>query len=643
MKRFGLALVALLTGLGAQAQTQDWPYVGGDIGGQRYSPLADVTKANVGKLKVAWIYRTGDFSAGDATHSTTAFEAAPIEFDGTLYVCTPNDHVIALDPETGKEKWKYVPTVNQDGVYETVCRGVSHWRDATAQAGAVCRDRIYVGTIDARLIALDAADGKPCQDFGKAGEVDLKQGLGDPQPGEYYMTSPPLVIGDLALTSAFVKDVQRLDAVSGAVRAFDTRTGELKWVFDPVPPEKTPVTAEQVKAGTVLTKGTPNSWGMMSADPERGLVFVPTGNPSPDHYGGAERGNMDYYGSSVVALDAATGAVKWHFQTVHHDLWDYDVAAQPVAFTGKDGTPGLIQGTKLGMLFLLNRQDGTPLFPVEERPVPQSTVPGEKSAPTQPFPTKPAPLLPPTLTHDSVWGVTFYDKHQCQKQFDALDYQGPFTPPSLKGILEYPGLGGGINWGSVSVDPVKRRMIANVQMLPFTIKLVPRAQASGDGHAASDLVGFGPQTGVPYAVARAPFLSPWGTPCVPPPWGKLVSIDLDTGNVLWEKTLGNLNANPKAPLVGKFFDWGTPNLGGTLQTGSGLIFIGATMDRYFRAIDADTGDELWRTELPFAAQSTPITYRAKAGGKQYVVIAAGGHGALGVTPGDALVAFTVGE
>ena len=305
--------------------------------------------------------------------------------------------------------------------------------------------------------------------------------------------------------------------------------------------------------------------------------------------------------------------------------------------------PAIIQPTKLGFLFLLNAQDGKPLFPVEERPVPQSTIPGEHSAPTQPFPTLPAPLLPPTLTHDSVWGVTFYDKGLCQKAFDALDYQGPFTPPSLRGILELPGLGGGINWGSVSVDPARHRMIVNVQMLPFTIKLVPRAEVKDANHPSSDLVGFGPQIGVPYAVARAPFLSPFGTPCIPPPWGRLVAIDLDTGKTLWDKTLGNLHANAKAPLVGKFFNWGTPNLGGTLQTASGLIFVGATMDRYFRAIDSETGEEVWRAELPFAAQSTPISYQLTPGGKQYVVIAAGGHGALGVQPGDALVAYTLGD
>jgi quinoprotein glucose dehydrogenase len=471
--------------------------------------------------------------------------------------------------------------------------------------------------------------------------VNLLQGLGDVRAGEYSVTSAPLVVGDVVVTGAFVKDGQRLDAPSGAVRAFDARSGELRWVWDPVPPSWTAVTAEQVKGGATLTPGTPNVWASMSADPARGLIYVPTGNPAPDHFGGtAPRGDKSYYGSSLVALDAATGAVRWHFQTVHSDLWDYDVAAQPVLYQhrGSGGEiPALIGATKLGFIFLLNRTDGKPIFPVEERPVPQSTVPGEHASPTQPFPTKPAPLHPLTLTRDELWGLTFWDKQKCQEQFDGLDYQGVFTPPSLRGTLQYPGLGGGINWGSVSVDPVHNRMIVNLQSAPFLIKIVPREQAPKGG-SASDLVGINPQEGTPYVAVRGVFISPWQTPCIPPPWGRLVAIDLNTGAKLWERPLGNLNT--MAPLVGDWLEWGTPNSGGSLQTGGGLVFIAATMDKYFRAFDAQTGAELWRNELPFAGHAAPMTYRAK-NGRQYVVIAAGGHGALGTTTGDALVAFAL--
>jgi len=646
-----LLLLAFRPALAADAPggkaVAEWRHVGGSIEGQRYSALSDIDKANVKSLKVAWTYHTGDFSAGDQTHATTAFEAAPIEIEGTLYFCTPNDHVIALDPETGREKWKFDPKVSQAGIYEAVCRGVSYWRDAAASADAACRDRIYVGTIDARLVALDAKTGKPCDGFGAGGTVDLKAGLGDVREGEYYPTSPPLIIDDLAVTNAFVKDGQRLHAPGGAVRAFDARTGQLKWVFDPVPPGMSPVSAEQVAQGATVTRGTPNSWGLMSADPAQGVIFVPTGNPSPDHYAGKERGNMDYYGSSVIALDAHTGTPRWHFQTVHHDLWDYDVGAQPVLYSMRGAAgevPAVVGATKLGFLFLLNRQDGTPLFPVEERPVPQAAVPGETPSPTQPFPTKPKPLLPPTLTRDTVWGLTPVDRAECRKMFDTLDYQGPFTPPSLKGTLELPGLGGGINWGSVSIDPVKNRMIVNMQMAPFTVKLMPREQFKASEHSASDLVGVQPQEDTPYVGVRGAFLSSWGYPCIPHPWGKIAAIDLNTGETIWEKPFGTLHTlTPKfvPGFVGDMFDWGTPNLGGSLQTGSGIVFIAATMDKYFHAIDADTGEELWRYQLPFAAQSTPVTYRAKEGGKQYLVVAAGGHGALGLEPGDALVAFTL--
>lgn len=615
-----------------------WPYVGGDAGGQRWSPLAQIRKDNVQRLKPAWTYHHGDFSKGDAQHGPTAFQATPLLVDGTLYFCTPYNRIVALDAASGRQKWRFDPKVKLDGVYAPTCRGVAYWRDAQAKAGAACAERIYEGTVDARLIAVDARSGRRCEDFGKKGEVNLLQGLGKVGVAEYYMTSPPLVIRDRVVTGAFVKDGQRTSAPSGALRAFDTRTGELKWVWDPVPPGMPAVTAEQVKQGATLTPGTPNVWALMSADPEHGLIFAPTGNAAPDHYGGVERRGLDHYAASVVALDADSGAVRWRFQTVHHDLWDYDVAAQPVLYTHRAGgreIPALVVATKLGFIFLLDRLTGQPLFPVEERPVPQSNVPGEHTSPTQPFPTRPAPLHPLTLKREDLWGLTFWDKGRCQQAFDALEYRGVFTPPSLKGSLQYPGLGGGINWGSVSVDPVRNRLVVNLQTVPFTIQAVPRNAYRGSTDV-NDLVGLHPQQGTPYVTVRAPFLSPLQTPCVPPPWGRLVAIDLDSGNKLWDRTLGNLHG--MAPF-GDRFDLGTPNSGGSLQTGGGLAFVAATMDKYFRAFDTDTGAELWRYELPFAAHAAPMTYRIH--GRQYLVIAAGGHGALGTETGDAVVAFTL--
>lgn len=619
-----------------------WPQVGGNAQAQRYSPLRQIDRHNVAQLRLAWTYRNGDFSKGDAAHGATAFQVTPLMIEDTLYFCTPYNRVIALDAASGKPRWSFDPKTKLNGVYTPTCRGVAWWRDASAAVGTACRDRIYAGTLDARLIALDAASGRRCADFGRNGEVNLLEGLGETRLAEYYMTSAPLVVGDVVATGAFVKDGQRVDAPGGAVRGFDARSGALRWVWDPVPPGVHAVTAAEVRAGATLTRGTPNVWALMSADAERGLIFLPTGGPSPDHYGGVERKGFDYYGTSIVALDAATGKPRWNFQTVHHDVWDYDVAAQPVLYEARDAKgamrPAVIGATKLGFIFLLDRLTGQPLFPVEERKVPQSTVPGEHSAPTQPFPTRPAPLHPMQLTRENLWGMTFLDKNDCQKTFDSLDYQGPFTPPSFKGSLLNPGLGGGINWGSVSVDPVRNRMIVNLQVAPFIVRLVPRAQfhAKAEG---SDLVGVGPQEGTPYVVERAPFLSKFKTPCVQPPWGRLMAIDLNTGNKLWERELGNLNN--MAPLVGDYLHWGTPNSGGSLQTGSGLVFIGATMDKYLRAFDADNGEELWHYELPYAAQATPISYQAGRDRKQYIVIAAGGHGPLGTEPGDALMAFTL--
>lgn len=649
-----LCSVLVLSGCGDEYGTvsydgpvDEWPRVGHSPGGERFSPLTQINTENVAELEVAWTYRHGDFSEGNDRHGATAFQLTPLVVDGRMYICTPYNRVIALDPESGRELWSHDPEVDLEAVYTPTCRGVAHWRAQAANDGATprrtasapgehCAARIYLGTLDARLIALDAADGRPCEEFGDGGSVDLLHGLGDVGPAEYYMTSPPAVVGDRVVTGAYVQDGQRVGAPSGAIRAFDAVSGELVWAWDPVPPGRRAVTAADIRAGETLTRGTPNAWSLLSVDEEAGLVFVPTGNPSPDHYAGEERGDLDYYGSSIVALDAASGEVSWHFQTVHHDLWDYDVAAQPVTYLHQGERPAVIGATKTGNVFLLDRFSGEPLFPVEERPVPATDVPGESSAPTQPFPTRPRPLHPHTLTREQIWGLTPWDRGKCREQFDALRYDGIYTPPSLEGTLAFPGLGGGINWGSVSVDPRNQRMIVNVQVAPFTMQLVRREEA--DRTAGGDQVGFNPQRGTPYGIVRGAYFSPLQTPCVEPPWGSLVAVDLNSGEVLWERPLGTLNT--MAPL-GDWLEWGTPNSGGSIQTAGDLAFVAATMDHYIRAFDVASGELLWRHELPFAGHATPATYRLSPEGKQYVVIAAGGHGPLGTEPGDALVAFAL--
>ncbi len=622
----------------------DWPAYGQDAGGSRYSPLTQINKANVKHLKVAWTYRTGDVSDGtDRARGTkaagpSAFEATPILADGTLYLCTPFNRVMALDPETSAGRWTYDPHVDLSIRYanQLVCRGVSTWLDPDRTVGEPCHRRIFLGTNDARLIALDAATGNPCADFGKDGQVDLTRGVGSVRPGEYQVTSPPAVIYDLVVVGSAISDNQRVDAPGGVVRAFAARTGALRWSWDTAPPDLSPE-APQEKSTYHL--GTANAWSILSVDPERDLVFVPTGNTSPDFYGG-ERHGLDFYSSSVVALRASSGEVVWHFQTVHHDLWDYDVPAQPALITlhrGGVDIPAVAQITKVGHLFLLHRETGEPLFPVEERAVPQTTVPGEQTSPTQPFPTAPSALVPHALTPEDAWGLTFWDRGRCRERIAALRSEGVFTPPSLEGTVMFPGNIGGGNWSGVAFEPERGLLLVNTNNLPFVVRLIPRERYEAERRAVKPSVEIAPQTGTPYGMTREPLLSPFGLPCNPPPWGKLAAIELATGKMRWEIPLGTGRDRPiPIPLR-----WGTPNFGGAITTAGGLVFIGAAMDNYLRAFDVDTGEELWKGRLPAGGQATPLTYRLHENGKQYVVIAAGGHGRMGTTVGDSVVAFAL--
>ncbi len=615
-----------------------WPAWGGDAGGTRFSPLTQIDRDNVRFLELAWSHRTGH-SAGEAGLREGSFQLTPVLDDGVLYGCTPANRVFALDAETGEARWRFdaEPELAGAAAYLAVCRGVAFWRDPGASDR--CARRVFAGTMDARLLALDAADGRPCPAFGRGGSVDLREGIGDIRPGEYAVTSPPTVVGDVVAVGALVLDNRRRDAPGGVVRGFDARSGALRWAFDPAPPGSAPP-GPGPDGAPRWRRGTPKAWAPFSADPDRGLLFVPTGNPSPDFYGGERRG-IDHYGSSVVALEAATGRVVWSFQTVHHDLWDYDVASQPTLLdVEKDGArlPALLQPTKLGHLFLLHRETGAPLFPVEERPVPASDVPGERAAPTQPHPTFPPPLHPARAPPEQAFGLTPWDRRICREKLAALRNEGTFTPPSLRGSLLYPGTAGGVNWGSVAYDPARRVAVLNLNRLAQAITLVPREAALDEDPDRRPARLTFEQEGTPYRAVQEVVMSPLGIPCVPPPWGSLLAVDLARGAVRWEVPFGTTRDLAPVPLP---LAWGTPSMGGPIATASGLVFIGAAMDDYLRAYDVETGEELWRARLPAGGQATPMTYRLRPDGRQLVVIAAGGHGTLGTRAGDWILAFAL--
>ena len=631
----------------APAQEVGWDANGRDVQGSRYLPASEITRENVGRLEVAWTYRTGETEPRFATAKATAFEATPLVVDGTMYVGTPLGRVIALDPATGHERWVYDPQIKRDVTYgDFASRGVSTWRDDSAPAGSVCRRRVFVATAQSQLIAVDARDGRPCTTFGQQGVVDLTAGLRIPpfEPAAYSMTSPPVVVNGVVVTGSSVSDNTRPESPSGEVRAYDARTGALKWTWDPIPQDPKDPAYAQWRGAMAHKSGAANAWSVLAADPERDLVFVPTGSAAPDYYGALRLGD-NRYANSIVALRASTGKVVWAFQTVHHDLWDYDNASPPALVTiVRDGrrVPAVLQATKTAMLFVLDRETGRPIFPVEERKVPASDIPGEEASPTQPFTSVTPPLSPHRLTPDQVWGPTDADRAACHAAIDGLRNEGIFTPPSLPGTLAVPSNIGGAHWGGVTVDPVRQIAVVPVNRIASMVQLIPRegfdlAKARGEDQRRETGYEYNGMWGTPYMMRRRILRSPSGLPCTPPPWGTLVGIDLKTGGRRWEVPLGSFTRLLTPEQAAKLSpEWGSINLGGPIVTAGGVVFIGAALDRWLHAHDVETGRELWRGPLPESGKATPMSYRL-ASGEQFVAIAVGGGGAFG--KGDYVVAF----
>ncbi|HEY0878162.1 MAG TPA: membrane-bound PQQ-dependent dehydrogenase, glucose/quinate/shikimate family [Zeimonas sp.] len=647
----------------------EWHAYGRTDAGRRYSPLSQITPENVSRLAVAWRFETGDLRGQPGDPPETTFEVTPLKIGERLFLCTPHQQVIALDATTGEKIWEYDPKIRDRlALQHLTCRGLSYddgtasrpsdgVRDAArvrrsakadlpiaaddARTVERCSAKLFMPTADGRIIAIDPDNGSVCRSFGDGtGQIDLWANMPNVNPGGYYSTSPVVVARGLIVVGGTVLDNVSTHETSGVVRAFDASTGALVWNFDPAKPDET----APIAPDATYTPNSPNSWSIASVDPALGLVYLPMGNAPPDQYGAKRTDAEERFSSSVVALELDTGKMRWVFQTVHHDLWDYDVPAQPSLVDLRidgESVPALVQPTKQGDVYVLDRRSGKPLLPVVEKPAPQGAALDDRTSSTQP--SSALSFAPQPLEGRDMWGATMFDQLACRIAYHRMRYEGRFTPPSKQGTLVYPGNFGVFNWGGVAVDPVREIAFTTPSYLAFVSKLVPRENdeklyVQKDGRAPEGaLPALNENFGAPFAVKLEPFVSVFGIPCQAPPWGYVAAADLRSGEVVWRRRNGTVRDRAPIPLP---FRMGVPDLGGPIVTASGIAFLSGTLDYYVRGYDVTTGEQLWRARLPAGGQATPMTYLGKDG-RQYLVVVAGGHGSLGTKAGDAVIAYAL--
>ena len=619
--------------LNSYASESDWMHYGGHEGGGRYSDLTQINKDNVHNLEVAWTFKTGHLDRVPEKLSflkhLVGFQVTPIilpkDVGGHLVLCTPFNEVIAIDPETGEQRWFYNPKIDlRPFAGRFNCRGLAQWRDSDADPNEVCRHSLFLATSDKRLISLDARTGNPCPNFGKDGIVDVVPFIKSMEPTNQIramqLKSPPAVVNGVVVIGGTGNKFKDASSVNGAVRGFDARTGKFLWAFD------TLVRGEDNPGSLPYTVGGANVWTTMSVDSKRDLVFIPTASAAPNFYGALRPGD-NRYANSVLAIKASTGELVWHYQTIHHDIWDWDLPTHPmlVDVTTEQGKiPIVIQLGKTGMVYTFHRDTGEPYFEIKERPVPTDGILGDQLSPTQPFPVKPPPLVRQGITPDDAWGVTPYEREACRKLIAESRYGGMFTPMSTKGTVMFPQVGGGANWGGGAFDPERNILVVPVSQVPFYVRLIPADQVdkvkARDPRAGNPMGPPGLIKGTDYGLEQKPVLSPLFTPCTAPPWSLLVAVDMISGDILWKTPFGKIDKLSPLPIG---FEWGTPFAGGAITTAGGVVFIGATADERFRAFDVSTGKKLLEIKAPTSAMASPMTYMAN--GKQYVVIATGGH------------------